>query len=142
LRITLAILGLFGFITLQILNGKEYLTTLTPENLQIAAGFLLNIHTSLTASFPMLFLGLGLTLFNYLFFKSKYIPRTLSSLGILSYSLIFLFAFISILLPEHNTIVQIICWTPSIFFELIIGLWLLFKGINIQAQDFPARESV
>lgn len=137
----IVVIGLFGFIALQILNGEEYLTAFTPEKLQISIGFFLNVHTSLIASFPMLFIGLGLTVFNYLFFKSKYVPRAIAGFGILSYSLIFVYALVNILVPEHNNIVQIICWTPSILFEIIIGLWLLFKGVNVQQRDNRALES-
>ena len=48
-----------------------------------------------------------------------------------------------VLSPEYANILllQIISWGPSILFELIIGFWLLIKGINVQPQDNPALES-
>jgi hypothetical protein len=30
---------------------------------------------------------------------------------------------------------QIIFWAPSGLFEIIIGMWLLIKGINIHSQE-------
>ncbi|TAL73579.1 MAG: DUF4386 family protein [Bacteroidetes bacterium] len=95
----------------------------------------MNVHTSLTASFTMLFIGLGLSLYNYLFFRSNYIPRTIAGFGILSYSLIFVYALINILIPGHSITLQIICWAPSILFELIIGVWLIFKGVKVQQTN-------
>jgi hypothetical protein len=32
-------------------------------------------------------------------------------------------------------VIQIICWAPSVLFELMIGLWLLIKGINVERRD-------
>lgn len=73
----------------------------------------------------MVFLGLNIVVFSYLFFKSGYIPKLLAGLGIISYALVFIFAITSILLPTYNMLILTI---PSIFFELIIGIWLLIKG--------------
>lgn len=120
------------FIALLILNKQASLTVFELEQIQALVGFFLNIQTYLNASFPMLFLGLGFTIFNYLFFKSRYIPKTMASFGFISYLLIFVYALVNILVPEHNNIIKIICWTPSVFFELIIGPWLLIKGVNSQ----------
>lgn len=126
----ISIIGLFRFTLLQGFRGDDYLEAIDPNTFQVLAGFLLNEHTSIVASFPMLFIGLGLALFSYLFLKSKYIPWTIASLGILSYSLIFVYALINILVPEHSLILQSICWAPSILFELLIGVWLIFKKIE------------
>lgn len=120
-------IGLFRFILLLGFKGEDALSAIDPETMKILASFLLNVHTSITASFSMLFIGLGLSLFSYLFLKSKIVPWSIASLGILSYSLIFVYALINILIPEHSMILQTICWAPSIVFELLIGVWLLFK---------------
>jgi hypothetical protein len=128
-----AVIVLISFIALQILNAEGYLTAFTPEQLKVPVGLILNTHT-VVFSIPMVFLGLDLILFNYLFFKSKYIPRVLAGFGILSYSLILIHAFANILAPNYATmlITQITCYTPSILFEVIIGLWLLTKGVKVQ----------
>jgi len=140
--IIVAVIVLVSFIALQILNGEAYLTAFTLEQLQAPVGFLLNEHTVLY-SIPMVFLGLGSIVFFYLFFKSKYIPRILAGFGILSYALIFIHSLVYILAPEHATmlIMEIICYTPSCFLELIVGIWLLFKGVKVQQKDNHALES-
>jgi len=137
-----AAIVLVSFIALQFLNGDAYVTVFTPEQLQVPVGFLLNEHTALY-SIPMVFLGLDMMVFSYLFFKSKYIPRILAIFGILSFALIFIHALMYILAPEYATmpINQVIFWAPSGLFEIIIGLWLLFKGINVQQGDKHIEEA-
>jgi len=126
-----ATLVLVSFISLQFITGSAYLTAFTPEQLQAPVGFLLRQHTALFA-IPMVFLGLDMMVFSYLFLKSKYIPRSLAGFGILSFALIFVHALMFILAPEYATmpINQIIFWAPSGLFEIIIGIWLLVKGIK------------
>jgi hypothetical protein len=133
--IIVAVIVLISFIALQISNGGAYLTAFTLEQLQAPVGFLLSEHTVLY-SIPMVFLGLDLVIFFYLFFKSRYIPRILAGFGILSYALILIHAFVNILAPEYATmlIMEIICYTPSCFLELIAGVWLLVKGVNVRQR--------
>ena len=131
--VIMAVIALFNFISLQIILGTAYLTVFEPQQLQALVGYFLSIHDALY-SIPMIFLGLNLTLFSYLFFKSNYIPRIIAGLGILSYTLVLIFAVVTILFP---TIPVMILVVPSIFFEFIIGLWLLIKGINLKRGDIP-----
>ena len=88
----------------------------------------------------MVFLGLDMIVFSYLFFKSKYIPKILAGFGILSFALIFIHALMYIIAPEYAMmpINQIIFWVPSGLFEIIIGIWLLSKGLNVQQRDIRA----
>ncbi len=136
-----AVIVLISFIALQIINVKTYLTMFTPEQLQAPVGFLLNKHTVLY-SIPMVFLGLDMILFSYLFFKSKYIPRILAGFGILSFALIFIHALMYILAPKYAAMLinQIIFYAPSGLFELMIGIWLLTKGVNVQQGNIQASK--
>ena len=124
---------LVSFIALLVLNQKAYVTIFTPEQLQVPVGLILNVHTAIF-SIPMAFLGLDMMVFSYLFFKSKYIPRVLAGFGVLSFALIFVHALMFILAPKYATmpINQVIFWAPSGLFEIIIGIWLLSKGLKIQ----------
>jgi hypothetical protein len=128
-----AAIVLVSFIALQVLNGDAYVTVFLPEQLQVPIGLILNAHVA-TYSIPMVFLGLDMIVFSYLFFKSKYIPRILAGFGILSFALIFIHALMFILVPKYATmpINQVIFWTPSGLFEIIIGIWLLSKGLKVQ----------
>jgi hypothetical protein len=138
----MAVTVLVPFVALQILNGEAYLTVFTLEQLQFPIGLIFNSHTAIT-SIPMVFLGLDMMAFSYLFFKSKYIPRILAGFGILSFALIFIHALMYILAPEYAMmpINQIIFWAPSGLFEIIIGIWLLTKGLNDQQGDKHIKEA-
>jgi hypothetical protein len=131
-----AVIVLVSFIALWILNGEAYLTVFTPEQLQVPVGFILNSHTAIY-SFPMVFLGLDMMVFSFLFLKSKYIPKILAGFGILSFAFIFIHSLMYIITPKYATMLinQIIFWAPSGLFEIIIGIWLLSKGINTQTQN-------
>jgi hypothetical protein len=137
-----AAIVLVSFIALQVLNGDAYLTVFTPEQLQAPVGFLLNEHTAIY-SIPMVFLGLDMMVFSYLFLKSKYIPGILAGFGILSFALIFIHALMYIFAPKYAAmpINQIIFWAPSGLFEIIIGIWLLSKGLKVQQGDNHIKEA-
>ena len=129
--VLVAVMVVVLFIALQLLQGGGDLKGFTPDQLQVPVGFLLNQHTVLYAIL-MVFLGLDMMIFSYLFFRSKYIPRLLAGFGILSFALILIHSFMYILTPNYAAMPasQIIFWTPSGLFEIIIGFWLLFKGIK------------
>ena len=124
---------LVSFITLHVAKEGAYISIFTPDQLQTPVGLILNMHTAVF-SIPMVFLGLDMVLFSYLFFKSKYIPRILAGFGVISFALILIHALMFILTPRYATmpVNQIIFWAPSGIFEIVIGIWLLSKGIKIQ----------
>ena len=139
----MAVTVLIPFIALQMLNGEAHQTGLTPELIKFPIGIIFNSHTAIT-SIPMVFLGIDMTIFSYLFYKSKYIPRILGGFGILSFALIFIHALMFIIAPEYAVIPinQIIFWVPSGIFEIIIGTWLLLKGIKIEHNDTQSAKTL
>jgi len=134
--ILIAVIALGHSIALLVLNGQASLTVFEPKQIQALVGLFLNVHISITA-IPGLFLGLSLVIFLYLLFKSKYVPGILAAFGVLSYALIFIYDLLFIFSPNYATIliIQIIGWGPSILFEIIIGLWLLIKGVNVKEVE-------
>ena len=132
----MAVTVLLPFIALGFTQAESASTTLTQEQLQMPLGLLFNAHTAITAV-PMVFLGLDMMLFCYLFLKSAYIPRLLARFGILSFALILVQSLLFILAPEYAEmpINQMLFWAPSGLFEILIGLRLLIKGINLQEVD-------
>ena len=127
---------LVSVITLQLFNGGADIATLTLAQLQAPIGLILNSHTALF-SIPMVFLGIDMMVFSYLFFKSNYIPRILAGFGFLSFTLIFIHAVMFIIAPRYAImpINQVIFWAPSGIFEIIIGIWLLFKGLKTNTKN-------
>ncbi|RAJ11505.1 DUF4386 domain-containing protein [Arenibacter echinorum] len=120
-----AVIALLNFIGLQVLLGKDQITTISEQS-RALVGLFLNMHDTLYA-IPMVFLGLNLVLFSYLFLKSRYVPKSLAVFGMVSYALVLGFALVSILFPKLSALALTV---PSILFELIIGVWLLTKGIK------------
>ena len=130
------VIVLITFIALQFLKGGESLSSFTFEQMLTPLGIIISAHTALY-SIPMLFLGLDMMIFSYLFFKSSIIPRLLACFGIISFALIFIHSIMFIIAPNYAAIpvIQIIFWSPSGLFEIIIGIWLLVKGVNNKLTD-------
>jgi hypothetical protein len=74
----------------------------------------------------MVFYCIGGFLFYYLFLRSKYVPVVLSIFGLIVVSL----GFIGELLTIFGNDVPIYVFLPILPFELIIGVWLIVKGIS------------
>jgi hypothetical protein len=137
-----AAIVLVSFIALQVSLGNGYSAGSTPDHMLVTVGVSLNAHTEIYA-IPMVILGLDMIVFSYLFLKSNYIPRALAGFGILSFALILIHALMFILAPDYAAmpINQIIFWIPSGLFEIVIGVWLLSKGLSVQVQEESDPES-
>ncbi len=85
---------------------------------------------------PMVFLGINMTLFFYLFYRSRLIPRSLSLLGMLSFVLIFIHSVIYLFAPAFaaRPANQVIFYSPSAIVELAMGAWLLLRGVKITGK--------
>jgi hypothetical protein len=119
---------LSGLIPLLLLDGAAEFAT---EQLQALVALFLDVQTA-GLNIVMIFMGVGGTVFCYLFFKSKCIPRILAAWGIVTYLTMLILSFVNILLPNLPEMIAIVLYTPGALFEIIIGLWLLFKGVDFQ----------
>lgn len=79
----LALITLNDFAALRLLSGADYLRAFDTQQLQALARLFIGLQAD---GFRIggLFLGLGSTVFGYLWFKSRYIPRGLAAWGIFS----------------------------------------------------------
>ena len=109
--------------------------------MQALVGLFLVDVQSAARSILIVFISLGTIVFCYLFFKSKYIPRILAGFGIFSFLLTLTYYIVAILFPNLPAMIQIVCHLPGILFEVIIGLWLLIKGVNVEHWEKRALES-
>lgn len=119
---------LSGLVPLLLLNNE---VTFETAQLQSLVGVFLEVRNA-GLDVVLIFIGVGGTLFCYLLFKSQYIPRILSVWGMLTYLSMLLLAFTSILMPNLSEAVKMALYAPGGLFEIIIGLWLLVKGINVE----------
>lgn len=132
-RLAEAVIGgattiLSGLIPLMLLHSEEVFEA---EQLQTLVGLFLDVRSA-GLDIVLIFIGMGGTIFCYLFFKSKYIPRILAAWGIVTYLTMLTLSFASILLPNITETTKMFFYAPGGLFEIILGLWLLIKGVNIQ----------
>ena len=133
LRSAEAIVGaatvLISFAVLHVLGGNGPSNAFEPEQLQLLAGRFLDVRTA-GLDIVLIFIGIGATIFCYLLYKSKYIPRALAAWGIFTYLSMLFLALVSILFPNHPVMLETVLYSVGAFFELTFGLWLLFKGVD------------
>lgn len=123
----MAVVSLLSFLALQILISN-YQTVIDIKSL---AGLLFIQHGTLN-SIPMIFLGMEMVIFNFLFYSSRMIPRWIAAFGVISFVLIFIFAICSIVEPK---LASMLLTLPSFIYELIIGIWLITKGVKVYNQQ-------
>ena len=138
LRSAEAVLGaatvLISFVVLYVLGGNGRSNGFEPEQLQALAGPFLDVRTA-GLDIVLIFIGLGATLFCYLLFRSKYIPRWLAGWGIFTYLSTLSLALASILFPSHPLMLELVFYGVGELFELTLGFWLVFKGIDLQQWE-------
>jgi hypothetical protein len=133
-------LNLLG--ALRLLSNASYLQAFEPDRLQALA----RLH--LGAGFDdyyvgLPFFGLAATVCAWLWLKSNYIPRGLSIFGVIASAWCVLCAFIFLIFPHFNKIVNdYIFDSPMALFELIVSLWLLFKGLKSGGNSEAGRLDV
>jgi len=80
------------------------------------------------------FTALGGLLFSYLLYQSKIIPRYLSALGIVGYSMLLLGVVVSLLSVFNiNDGLGMLIYLPGGLFELFLPIWLFIKGFKSSA---------
>ena len=119
--------ALSGLIPILLINTEN---AFSPEQVQTLVRLFLDVRGA-GLDIVLIFIGVGGTMFCYLFFKSNYVPKFLAGWGIFTYMTMLLLAFTSILSPNVPETVRMVFYVPGGLFELIFGFWLLFKGINV-----------
>jgi uncharacterized membrane protein (GlpM family) len=124
-----ALIAVGDFIALRLLSGAGYLRAFETKQLQALAELLINARHDV-GFIGAAFLGLGSTVFAYLWLKSRYIPRGLAAWGIFS-SLVMVIGILAMMVfPGLGSVIGPAYWAPMFIFEVILGLWLLVKGIQ------------
>jgi hypothetical protein len=115
---------------LRLLGNANYLQAFEPNRLQAMAR--LHLGANFDAYYVGLpFFGLAATVCAWLWLKSNYIPRGLSIFGVIASAWCVLCAFIFLVFPHFNKIVNdYIFDSPMAIFELIVSFWLSFKGLK------------
>src|SRR5213082_404284 len=120
---------------LRLLSNANYLQVIEPDRLQALA----RLHLGATFDdyyVGLPFFGLAATVCAWLWLKSNYIPRGLSIFGIIASAWCVFCAFVYLIFPQFNKIVNdYIFDSPMALFELIVSIWLLFKGLKPTESD-------
>jgi len=127
------------FTALLLLSGADYLTVFTADQLQALAPLFLDLHEH-GLTIAGIFWGLWLLPMGYLVFKSDYIPRILGVLLMIGCFGYLVDSATFFLLPDfYATIRQVtqFTWVG----ELLLPLWLLIKGVNVEQWQRRALES-
>jgi hypothetical protein len=125
----LAVTTFSGLITLRLLSGVDYLRAFDAGQLQSLARLFVSAR-GLGFGVGFVFLGLGSTVFAYLLFKSRYIPRALAGWGIFSSLTLAIGSLATILFAGFAANASMSYMVPMFFYEVPLGLWFLIKGVR------------
>jgi hypothetical protein len=135
----LAVTTFSGLITLRLLSGVDYLQAFDASQLQSLARLFVSAR-GLGFDVGFVFLGLGSTVFAYLLFKSRYIPRALAGWGIFSSLVLAIGSLAMILFPGFAANASMIYMLPMFFYEVPLGLWFLIKGVRVPTPKAALAE--
>ena len=79
----------------------------------------------------LLFGALASTVCGYLWFKSRYVPRSLAVFGMISSAFCVACTLVFYIFPSFDKTVNL-WWfdTPMGIFDIVLSFWLLFKGLG------------
>src|SRR5713226_8454732 len=130
----LALITLNDFAALRLLSGADYLRAFDAKQLQALAYTFVRVHDA-GYLLGLVFFGLGSTVFAYLWFKSRYIPRGVAALGIFSSLVVAIVTLAIMVFPSLAAVVIPVYFAPIFIFEVGLGLWLLVKGIRARIVE-------
>lgn len=135
--VPIAMLNLLNLVApLLLLSGADALAAFTPDQLHALVPVFSGLH-EYGVMIAYIFWGLWLFPLGYLVFKSGFLPKLLGILVMIGcFGYLFDF-FMFYLLPNVNLAVNMVTgWG-----ELLLCLWLLIKGVNVDAWKKQAAKS-
>jgi hypothetical protein len=125
----LVVAALNDFDVLRIVSGADYLQAFRADQLQALGRLSLGAHGA-AYNVGLLFFGFGSPVFCWLWWKSGYVPRALAAWGVFASVLAGMSALAFIVFPELTKVVSVAVYAPIFLFELVMGFWLLLKGLR------------
>ena len=119
---------------LRLLSGTDYLRAFTSEQLAAQAMLFLDLRGS-GILVTLVFWGLWLLPLGYLVFKSGFLPRLLGILLIVACCGYLIDCVVQILFPTLDATIGQFTFVG----ELLLPLWLLFKGVNVERWQALAQ---
>lgn len=118
------------FAVLLLLNGADYLTIFTTDQIHAFVALLLDLHEH-GIVIAQIFWGLWLFPMGYLTFKSGFLPKIIGLLLIVACFGYLIDSFTFFLMPNFGIIFSEFTFLG----ELLITFWLLIKGVNVEAWE-------
>lgn len=115
---------LWGLVPLFLIEGESDLSEVAK---------LVGVFVSLREaglSMLMTFMGIGGTVFLYLFYRARLVPRWMAVWGMWTYVSTFFYSFAAILFGELPEMLAMLVFAPGTIFEFVFGIWLLVKGVK------------
>lgn len=126
----LGAITLCAFAALAFVGTPEYLKPFAPAELQaLIYALAVRIHGA-GFNVGFVFLGVGSAIFSCIWYESRYVPRFLAVLGVVSSALMALVTLAIMIFPALSAL-GLTYMMPMGLFELGIGGWLLFVGIRL-----------
>jgi len=124
------------FAALLLLSGADYLTVFETDQLHSLVLFFLDLREGGFA-IAGIFWGLWLLPFGYLVYKSGFLPRIIGILLIIGCFGYLIDFFTFFLFPNFDVVVSNFTGVG----EILIALWLLIRGVNVEEWEKRALES-
>jgi len=138
----LVVAALNDFDVLRVLGGAHYVQAFEASQLQALARLSIGAHGN-AYNVGLVFFGFGSPVFGYLWLTSGYVPRALAIWGIVASLLVGACALTFVVFPEATRVVTVAFYGAPIFlFELVMGLWLVFRGLRPSAIAEPELAAV
>ena len=144
LRLPEATLGLvalvFSLLVSQLASGDASWAGFGPQQVQALVQLAMQ-GGGAAGTVNLAFMGLGSLPFLYLFWTARYAPRPLVGFGMLANVLALASAFTSILAPGSAVDgMEMVLVAPVMVFELVFGLWLAIKSIDVPLPERPSDQ--
>lgn len=124
---------IFSFVKLRLYSSTQPLGALGTDQSQALVN-LTRQAAGAAGNIGVICFGIGSTLFFYLFFKSRYIPRILSAFGVFASISWTIMYFGNLIFSEHTATIQYICWALMAVAEVTTGFWLMLFAVKTQAR--------
>jgi len=128
-----------GFVRLYLYLSSQRVVS-GPDTAQALSDLMRSI-ARITENIGGISFGIGLLLFFYLFFKSRYIPRILAALGLLASVIWIALYFASLVFPEQRGIFLYICFPSMALADVVTGFYLMLFAVRTEGSDaaIPGR---
>jgi hypothetical protein len=121
---------------LLVLSGSDFLTTFSLDQVRASVPLFLNLHEH-GVFIAQIFWGLWLFPMGYLIFKSNFLPKALGILMIIGGFGYLVDSFVYFIFPDFDVTVSEFTFLG----ELLLPLWLMFKGVNHEQWEKYALKS-